>query len=209
MPTESVRIRLAEGLFALLKRKTLKHISVRDITTECGLTRQVFYRYFHTRDDLLRWISGQDFAAVFQDLKHVAWEEMIDRMTLALQAHREFYYRLTRCADDNTLYRIMRDYTEGLYRRVILFRTGKAPEPFTDFLLRLYTSGGIEMSIEWVRSGMEKPPLDLRSWLLAGMPEPLREQLTGFSFPASLIYDPELLGGEPPRATGKLLGAEG
>ena len=44
MPTESVRIRLAEGLFALLKRKTLKHISVRDITTECGLTRQVFYR---------------------------------------------------------------------------------------------------------------------------------------------------------------------
>lgn len=192
MPTESVRIRLAEGFSSLLKRKALKHISVRDITTECGLTRQVFYRYFHTRDDLLRWIYGQDFAAAFQNCENITWDEMIDRMMTALQKRREFYRRLTRSADDNTLYRIMRDYTEGLYRRMIFFHTGKEPTPFINFLLRLYTSGGIEMSIEWVRGGMNRPSGELRRWLLSGMPEPLRDQLTGFSFPASLICDPAL-----------------
>lgn len=194
MPTESVRIRLAEGLSNLLKRKNLRHISVQDITKECGLTRQVFYRYFHTRDDLLRWIYGQDFAAAFQDCANIVWDEMIDRMTFALQNRREFYRRLTRCTDDNTLYRIMRDYTEGLYRRVICFHTGKEPDPLTDFLLRLYTSGGIEMSIEWVRSGMNRSPGELRVWLLEGMPKPLRDQLTGFPFPVSLVYDPALTG---------------
>lgn len=192
MPTESVRIRLAEGLSSLLKRTSLKHISVRDITTECGLTRQVFYRYFHTRDDLLRWIYGQDFAAAFQDCGDIAWAEMIDRMTLALQKRRDFYRRLTRCTDDNTLYRIMREYTERLYRGVILLHTGKAPDPLTDFLLQLYTSGGIEMSIEWVRAGMHRPPEELREWLLEGMPELLRNQLTGFSFPASLVCETAL-----------------
>lgn len=34
MPTESVRIRLAEGLSNLLKRKNLRHISVQDFTSE-------------------------------------------------------------------------------------------------------------------------------------------------------------------------------
>lgn len=192
MPATTVRVRLAEGLSALLKRKTLHHISVRDITAECGLTRQVFYRHFHTRDDLLKWIYGNDFAAVFRDCEDITWDEMIDRMTFALQQHKDFYRRLTRCEDDNTLYRIMRDYTEGLYRRMIRFHTGKRPDLRTDFLLRLYTSGGIEMSIEWVRSGMKRAPDELHAWLLEGMPEPLKNQLTGFSFPASMVCDPAL-----------------
>ncbi len=192
MSAANVRVRLAEGLSVLLKRKNLHHISVRDITEECGLTRQAFYRHFHTRDDLLKWIYGHDFAAVFRDSGDIVWDEMIDRMTFALQQHRDFYRRLTRCEDDNTLYRIMRDYTEGLYRRVIYFRTRKEPDPHTDFLLRLYTSGGIEMSIEWVRSGMSRAPDELRAWLLEGMPEPLRDQLTGFSFPTAMVFDPAL-----------------
>ena len=187
MATETTRIRLATGLYALLEKKALHHISVRDIARESGLTRQVFYRYFHTRDDLVRWIYLQDFSAAFSDCDTTDWDDMVLRMMMALQKRRDFYRRLVRSAEDYTFYHIMRTYTDGLYRRILCCSTGQVPDPQTDFLLQLYSGGGIEMSIAWVREGMRIPPETLRAWLLAGMPARLRAGLTGFSFPTALI----------------------
>lgn len=121
---ETTRARLEQGLISLLQKKPLRHIHVQDIAQESGLTRQVFYRYFHTRDDLIHWIYMKDFTTAFVGKTTVSWNEMILIMMQTLKNRAYFYQRLVRHHDDNTLYRIMRAYTENLYRRIILYHTG-------------------------------------------------------------------------------------
>ena len=188
---ETTRARLEQGLISLLQKKPLRHIHVQDIAQESGLTRQVFYRYFHTRDDLIHWIYMKDFTTAFVGKTTVSWNEMILIMMQTLKNRAYFYQRLVRHHDDNTLYRIMRAYTENLYRRIILYHTGNKSDPRTDFFLRLYTSGGVEMSIDWVRGGMDQPSEEFLEWILQAIPDSLREQLVGFPFPATLIPDPK------------------
>ena len=74
---ETTRTRLEQGLISLLQKKPLRHINVQDIARESGLTRQVFYRYFHTRDDLIYWIYMKDFTTAFTGKNMVSWHEMI------------------------------------------------------------------------------------------------------------------------------------
>ena len=188
---ETTRARLEQGLISLLQKKPLRHIHVQDIAQESGLTRQVFYRYFHTRDDLIHWIYMKDFTTAFVGKTTVSWNEMILIMMQTLKNRAPFYQQLVRHRDDNTLYRIMRAYTENLYRRIIFYHTGHKPDPHTEFFLQFYTSGGIEMSIDWVRGGMKRPSEEFFAWLLEAMSPTLREQLIGFSIPVSLIPDPK------------------
>ena len=115
MPTEHTRARLARGLEALLEHQPLRSISVSDIAQQCGLTRQVFYRYFHTRDDLIRWMYRRDFAAAFAGEEAVEWDAMVLKMLETLRRKRGLYRRMVRQADDATLYHIMLDYTCLLY----------------------------------------------------------------------------------------------
>ena len=188
---ETTRTRLEQGLISLLQKKPLRHINVQDIARESGLTRQVFYRYFHTRDDLIYWIYMKDFTTAFTGKNMVSWHEMILIMMQTLKNRAYFYQRLVRHHDDNTLYRIMRAYTENLYRRIILYHTGSKPDPRTDFFLRLYTSGGVEMSIDWVRGGMNQSSEEFLEWILQAISASLREQLVGFPFRAALSPEPK------------------
>ena len=191
MPTEHTRARLARGLEALLEHQPLRSISVSDIAQQCGLTRQGFYRYFHTRDDLIRWMYRRDFAAAFAGEEAVEWDAMVLKMLETLRRKRGLYRRMVRQADDATLYHIMLDYTDVLYSRIIRWRTGRPLDEEMKFLLRMYGSGGIEMATEWVRGGMARPAGELKDLFLAGMPPKLAGVLTGFAVPIACVIVPE------------------
>lgn len=181
------RQRLAQALLRLLEKRRLNRICVSDITRESGLTRQAFYHYFHSRDDLIRWMYAGDFARLFADGQTVDWDALVERMLTAMCRNPDFYRRLARSADDGTLYRIMRDYTLELYAAMIAYRTGAPPDETLALLLRLYTSGGIELAVEWVRGGMRMPVEQLRELFRQAMPLRLQQQLLGYAVPAALL----------------------
>lgn len=47
---------LADSLIAMLEKKTLEKITVKDLVEDCGLTRQTFYNHFYNIYALVEWI---------------------------------------------------------------------------------------------------------------------------------------------------------
>ena len=169
------KAKLAAALDRLVAKHPLREITVRDITEEAGVTRQVFYRYFHTRDDLIAWIYLSTFSRTFGD-EPVCWGDMTLRMLEVLTEHRDFYRRLARHPDD-TLERIMADLTVRLYTQMICSATAQLPDDEMLFLLKIHTVGGIRAAIDWMQGGMEMPPQRLRDLLYLSMPARLRDVL--------------------------------
>ena len=50
---------MAQALSKLLETRTLDKITIRDITDECGLTRNTFYYHFHDVYELMGWFFEQ------------------------------------------------------------------------------------------------------------------------------------------------------
>ncbi|MFA6846084.1 MAG: TetR family transcriptional regulator, partial [Sphaerochaetaceae bacterium] len=51
---------LAQALKELLNTKNLDNITVKDISSYCGLSRQTFYYHFSDVFDLVRWIFSTE-----------------------------------------------------------------------------------------------------------------------------------------------------
>ena len=53
--SEKTKYRLAEAVKECMKTTPLEDITIKQIVSVCGLTRQTFYRNFMDRDDLINW----------------------------------------------------------------------------------------------------------------------------------------------------------
>ena len=49
------KYRLAEAMKECMKKAPVEKITVKEITEECGVTRQTFYRNFQDKYDLINW----------------------------------------------------------------------------------------------------------------------------------------------------------
>ena len=67
---EDVRVRdktkkkIASSLMNLVEKKPIDKITITDITVNCDISRQVFYRYFLDKKDLINWIYEEDCGSV-------------------------------------------------------------------------------------------------------------------------------------------------
>ena len=52
---EKTKYRLARAMKECMKSTSVENITVKQITEECGLTRQTFYRNFMDKYDLINW----------------------------------------------------------------------------------------------------------------------------------------------------------
>src|SRR3954452_44151 len=65
---ERVRSRLRDAAFALAHEGAVDRLTVGDIVDRAEVSRQVFYRHFHDRDDAIAYAFTQAFAAANADI---------------------------------------------------------------------------------------------------------------------------------------------
>ena len=92
---------IIDALFALLKRRDYRDITINQIVNQAGLGRRTFYRYFKSKDEVMEYTTKllmNDFAAKIiansaDTLETVArsyfefWEGYIDILLLLNKAH--------------------------------------------------------------------------------------------------------------------------
>ena len=145
-----------------------------------GVTRQTFYRNFKDKYDLVNWH--------FEQLAQRSFKQMGAGLTLReglikkfefLKGERTFFTQAFRSQDCNSV--VAYDYQCILefYTGIIKKRLGTAVLPdHLAFLLRMYCEGSIQMTVEWVTQGMERPIPQLVDLLLEAMPARLGELLS-------------------------------
>ncbi|MDP9167930.1 MAG: TetR/AcrR family transcriptional regulator [Actinomycetota bacterium] len=87
---ERVRILLRDAAFALAHERPVDEITVGDLVTRAGVSRQVFYRHFTDRDDAVATASALAFAAAAADLHGDARSRITGLFAFAAE-HRSMY----------------------------------------------------------------------------------------------------------------------
>lgn len=87
---ERVRTKLRDAAFALAHERPVDQLTVSDLVTRAGVSRQVFYRHFTDRDDAVSSAFAVAFAAATTDLDGDPRSRILRIFELAAE-HRTMY----------------------------------------------------------------------------------------------------------------------
>lgn len=152
---------LAEAVTELLKSRTLDKITIKDITSECGLTRNTFYYHFHDVYDLLRWVFEQKTAEIMRKYEaQEDWEGGLKETLDYLYENQVMITHLYESITDDLLIRFVNDVMMQ-HARVIVSgeaRDMNCSSKAIQIAAELYMGAAVANVMSWIRSGMKQTP---------------------------------------------------
>ena len=78
---DKMKYRLADAMKNCMKKMPVEKITVKEIVTECGTTRQTFYRNFQDKYDLINWYFDRILLESFQHMGEgkTAYEGLVNK----------------------------------------------------------------------------------------------------------------------------------
>ena len=161
MKNEETLFLFAKAIKSLIKKQPLDKITVTDIVSTAGKTRQTFYRHFQDKYDLVNWY--------FEKLVLKSFEEMNQGGTLQEALNLKFAFIEQEHAFFKEAFK-SNDYKEYIHKN-----TGKTLSSDIDFLLKMYCRGSVDMTVEWVLNDMPISKEDIVTYLIEAIPDKLKE----------------------------------
>ena len=178
---EKVKYRLADAMKSCMKKAPVEKITVKEITEECGVTRQTFYRNFQDKYDLINWYFDKLLLKSFEHMGEgtTVYDGLVKKFEYLKEEHL-FFAAAFRSDDQNSLKEHDFELILEFYSNLIFQKTGRRPDAETSFLLEMYCRGSIYMTVKWVTGEVTCTPEELAERLVDGMPGKLAEVFTGF-----------------------------
>ena len=154
MKNEETLFLFAKAIKSLIKKQPLDKITVTDIVSTAGKTRQTFYRHFQDKYDLVNWYFEK----------------------LVLKEH-AFFKEAFKSNDYNNLIHYDFCCIYDFYKEYIHKNTGKTLSSDIDFLLKMYCRGSVDMTVEWVLNDMPISKEDIVIYLIEAIPDKLKEYM--------------------------------
>ena len=176
---EKTKYRLARSMKECMKTMSVDNITVKQITENCGVTRQTFYRNFMDKFDLINWYFDKLLAKSFEHMGmgKTVYDALVKKFTYIQEEH-VFFAAAFKYDSQNSLRQHDFELILEFYSNLIFQKTGRRPDAETSFLLEMYCRGSIYMTVKWLLGGMKFPPVQLAKQLVLGMPEKLVQLFT-------------------------------
>ena len=171
---------LAQSLEDLLVKNSLQSISIKQITQNCGLTRQTFYNHFLDKYDLVCWIFTKDMTEKMEmiDFNTYTWKEATRDTNRIIKEKYSYYRESIEDKGQNSLlsFALPKMYDEFIK---VIGRNGNdfVMDDQFSFALKFFISGSISSITSWILSYCNTDPEVLADFLIASMPPILRKQL--------------------------------
>ena len=174
--SEKTKYRFAEAVKECMKTTPVENITVRQIVSVCGMTRQTFYRNFLDRDDLINWYFNIILEESFRQLGsgETVYDGLLKKFAYIRKEHL-FFSAAFRTDSQNNLrdhdFRMIYDF----YRNLIRKKTGSYPEAEISGLLEMYCQSSVYMTVKWVLNDMPCSEEELAKLMLDALPAKLGE----------------------------------
>lgn len=159
---------IAESMKELMKKKSLKKITISDIVQNCGLNRQTFYYHFRDKYDLVNWIYYNEVVVTFSQVSTSAdWSVIILDVLNIMKKEKNFYTGALNVAGQNIFNNDFFDVTKEMLLKIVDelvdgVEEGRNMEAADRlFIADFYTYGLVGMVIQWAKSGMKEPPNEI------------------------------------------------
>ena len=178
--SDRTKLLLAESIKELMKTIPLDKITVKEIVSRCGTTRQTFYRNFKDKYDLVNWYFDRIVKKTIEQMGiSLTLREALVKKFEYVKEDKHFFTSALSSSDYNNL--MDYDY-HCIYRfyKSIAEKKGEVT-PEIDFLIKFYCHGSMDMMVEWVKRDMDLTPEEMAYRLELAMPNVLRSYLDTLS----------------------------
>ena len=159
MPSADITKRaIAVTMKKLMDQEPLAKISVNDIVTECGMTRNSFYYHFKDKFDLVNWIFYTDISEELNYLKideSPSWDT-IEGICDFFYKNKAFYQNALSITGQNSFV----EYFTDLLKQVVATRMANLykEDEDRDFLVTFFSNAFVDAISRWLSDGAETPP---------------------------------------------------
>lgn len=95
--------KLIDSISILLSNEEIDKITVGQITSNCNITRQIFYRYFKDKYDLINYIYCQDKNKFLHNKSETSFCTYLTQLITFLYNKKNFYLNALQSNDSNSL----------------------------------------------------------------------------------------------------------
>ena len=150
---------LEQSLKKLMQVKALDKITIRDITTDCGISRMAFYYHFKDIYDLVEWCCVEDGTKALQDKKtYDSWTEGLTQVFEAVLENKPFIMNVYRCVSrekmENYLYKLTYHLIAGVVEEKC--KGKNVTQEDKQFIANFYKYGFVGIMLEWIQDGMKE-----------------------------------------------------
>lgn len=152
---------LAASITKLLQKDSLDKITIKDITDECGVTRNTFYYHFRDIYDLCSWIFIEQAEEIVNTYKNdSSWEEGFRAGLNYLYENKKMVYHVYRSISktelDRYLYRVVEEYALELVE--IGARDLSVKDEAKDIVADFYRNAFVGRILQWIEEDMSTEP---------------------------------------------------
>ncbi len=172
----NIKYKLAEAMKKCMKNSSVENITVKQIVTECGVSRQSFYRNFIDKYDLVNWYFDRLLEQSFKEMgKGETIRDALIKKFVYIRQESLFFSAGFKSDEQNNLKEHDFIMIYEFYCSIIREKSGSIPDHHTRKLLEMYCNSSIYMTVQWLLKGMPETEEDLADLMIDAMPPKLAE----------------------------------
>ena len=191
---EDVRVRdktkkkIASSLMNLVEKKPIDKITITDITVNCDISRQVFYRYFLDKKDLINWIYEEDCGSViYTGEERFSVKSWLKYIIDILAEKKNFYMHAIKDDSSKTFEKLILNKTRYYLKKIIKHKTKVELTKQLEFLVELTARALVDMIILEIESEMPVKKEILLDWLMNGMSKEISDLVEDYEVPMTVV----------------------
>ena len=190
---EDVRVRdktkkkIASSLMNLVEKKPIDKITITDITVNCDISRQVFYRYFLDKKDLINWIYEEDCGSViYTGEERFSVKSWLKYIIDILAEKKNFYMHAIKDDSSKTFEKLILNKTRYYLKKIIKHKTKVELTKQLEFLVEMTARALVDMIILEIESEMPVKKEILLDWLMNGMSKEISDLVEDYEVPMTV-----------------------
>lgn len=185
---DKTKKKIASSMVELVEKKPIDKITITDITVNCDITRQVFYRYFVDKYDLINWMYEEDCGSIiYTGEENFSLKSWIEYIIDILEDKKSFYVHAIQDDSSKTFENLILDKTRFYLKKIIEYKTATELTKQLEFLIEMTARGLVEMIIFEIEKEMPVKKEILVDWLMNGISKEISDLVEEYVVPMTVV----------------------
>ena len=185
---DKTKKKIASSMVELVEKKPIDKITITDITVNCYMTRQVFYRYFVDKYDLINWMYEEDCGSIiYTGEENFSLKSWIEYIIDILEDKKSFYVHAIQDDSSKTFENLILDKTRFYLKKIIEYKTAAELTKQLEFLIEMTARGLVEMIIFEIEKEMPVKKEILVDWLMNGISKEISDLVEEYVVPMTVV----------------------
>ena len=185
---DKTKKKIASSMVELVEKKPIDKITITDITVNCDMTRQVFYRYFVDKYDLINWMYEEDCGSIiYTGEENFSLKSWIEYIIGILEDKKSFYVHAIQDDSSKTFENLILDKTRFYLKKIIEYKTATELTKQLEFLIEMTARGLVDMIIFEIEKEMPVKKEILIDWLMNGISKEISDLIENYVVPMNIV----------------------